>query len=265
MQGLATRRAIVALAASSALVLSACGGAAPTPTAAPKTETKPAEATKPAAPAASPAAVSPAAASPVASPAALASPAAVAAAASPAAASASASPAASPSPAAASANPFVAGDVDAIDGRILTVATNTGVRKVRVADNAVILKEGIGSLSDLVAGAMVGVTGKPDGTAVSVRFVPPGISPKPSQFPMTGAQAGNVMTNATIVSFDGKVLTVDLAGEKAMLTIPPETQIIKPQPSTFAEITPGVRVIAAGAPDGDVLAAQSVTISTPAR
>jgi hypothetical protein len=180
-------------------------------------------------------------------------------------ASASASPAASPSPAAAAANPFVAGDVDAVDGRILTVATNTGVRKVRVADNAVILKEGTGTLADLVAGAMVGVTGKPDGTAVSVRFFPPGISPKPSQFPMTGAQAGNVMTNATIVAFDGKVLTVDLAGEKAMLTIPPETQIIKPQPSTFAEIKPGVRVIAAGAPDGDVLAAQSVTISAPAR
>ena len=145
----------------------------------------------------------------------------------------------------------------------MTLTTNTGVRKVRVADNAVILKYGIGTLSDLVAGSMVGVTGKPDGTAVSIQFFPPGISPKPSQFPMTGAQAGNIMTNASIVSFDGTTLTVDLGGEKATLTVPPDTRIVKPQPSTFAEIKPGLRVFAVGAPDGDVLVAQTVTITTP--
>jgi len=110
---------------------------------------------------------------------------------------------------------------------------------------------------------MVGVTGKPDGTAVSIQFFPPGISPKPSQFPMTGAQAGNIMTNASIVSFDGNALTVDLGGEKATLIVPPDTSIIKPQPSTFSEIKPGLRVFAVGTPEGDVLVAQTVTITPP--
>jgi hypothetical protein len=255
MQRPTTRRALIALFASTTLVLAACGGTPPAPTAAPKTETKPAE-TKPAEskPAASP--VAPAAASPAASPAA-ASPAA-----SPAApASPAASPGASPSPAAA-ANPVVSGDVDAVDGRVVSVSTNTGVRRVRVAENASILIEGKGSGEDLKAGVLVGITGKPDGTAVVVRLFPPGIVPKPSQFPMGGPQAGNIMTNASVVSFDGTALVVDLGGERATITVPPEAQIVKPVPSTFAEIKPGTRIIAVGTPDGDVLAATTVTIVT---
>jgi hypothetical protein len=156
----------------------------------------------------------------------------------------------------------VSGDVDAVDGRIVSVATNTGVRKVRVADNAAVLIEGKGGPEDLKPGAMVGITGKPDGTAVVVRLFPPGIVPKPSQFPMGGAQAGNVMTNASIVSFDGKALVVDMGGEKPTITVPPEAQIVKPTPSTFAEIKPGTRIIAVGNPEGDMVAATTVTIVT---
>lgn len=253
MPRLATRHQLITLLASTTFVLAACGGAPPAPTAAPKTEAKPTEAPKPAAASPAPAAASPAAAA-AASPATVASPA--------AAASPAASPGASPSPAAA-ASPNVSGEVDAVDGRTLTVATNTGIRTVRVADTAVILKNGVGTPADLVPGSMVGVTGKTDGTAISIQFFPPGISPKPSQFPMTGAQTGNIMTNASIVSFDGSTLTVDLGGEKVTLTVPPDTRIVRPQPSTFAEIKPGLRVFAVGAPEGDVLVAQTVTITTP--
>jgi hypothetical protein len=152
--------------------------------------------------------------------------------------------------------------VDAVDGRTLSVATNTGVRRVRVADNATVLIEGKGSPDDLKPGALVAITGKPDGTALVVRFFPPGIAPKPSQFPMGGAQAGNIMTNANIVSFDGKALVVDLGGEQATITVPPEAEIVKPLPSSFTELKPGVRVTAVGTPDGDVLVAQTVTITT---
>jgi hypothetical protein len=160
----------------------------------------------------------------------------------------------------------VNGQVDSVDGRVLAVVTNTGVRKVRVADNATILMEGDGSTSDLnQKGALVAITGKPDGTALIVRFFPPGISPKPSQFPMTGPQAGNVMTNANIDSFDGKVLTVDLGGSKQMITVTPDTKIVKPAPSNFSEIKAGVPVLAVGTPDGDTLTAQTVTISTGPR
>jgi hypothetical protein len=131
-----------------------------------------------------------------------------------------------------------------------------------VADNATILIEGKGAVEDLKSGAFVGITGKPDGTAVIVRLFPPGIVPKPSRFPMGGPQAGNVMTNAAIVSFDGKALVVDLGGEKATIQVPPEAQIVKPVPSTFAEIKPGARVTALGQPEGDQLVAQTVTIIT---
>jgi len=161
----------------------------------------------------------------------------------------------------------VNGEVDAVDGRTISVSTNTGARKVRVADNATIMMEGKGGPEDLKPGAFVAITGKPDGTVVTVRFFTPGITPKPSQFPMTGPQAGNVMTNATIVSFGGKSIVVDLGGEKQTLMMASGSEVVKPLPSTFSEIKPGVRVLALGTPEGDSLVAQTVTISqpTPAR
>src|SRR5690349_18633928 len=264
MLGSAPRRFLSVALITTALLLTACGSTPPaTPAAAPK----PTEAAKPTA---APAAASPvaAAASPAAgaaSPAVAGSP---AVAASPAtAASPAASPAAGASPAAspaAAASPIVNGEVDSVDGRVLSVVTNTGVRKVSVPDNATILMEGYGTPADLSkTGALVAVTGKPDGTALIVRFFPPGISPRPSSFPMTGAQAGNIMTNATIDSFDGTTLTVDLAGPKVPITVTPDTKIVRPMPSNFSEIKPGRRVVAFGTTDGDTLTVQSVTITLP--
>jgi hypothetical protein len=157
----------------------------------------------------------------------------------------------------------VNGEVDSVDGRLLSVVTNTGVRKVRVADNATVLIEGEGKPDDLkTPGPLVAITGKPDGTAIVVRFFPPGITPKPDQFPMGGPQAGNIMTNATIDSFDGKTLIVNLSGSKATITVVPETKIVKPMPAQFADIKPSTRVLAVGTPDGDNLNAQTVTIIT---
>jgi hypothetical protein len=122
--------------------------------------------------------------------------------------------------------------------------------------------EGKGSNEDLKPGALVGVTGKPDGTAVIVRLFPPGIAPKPSQFPMGGPQAGNIMTNATVASFDGQALVLDMGGERPTITVVPETQIVKPVPSSFAEVKPGARITAVGTPEGDLLVATTVTIIT---
>src|SRR5436190_9679766 len=248
MFGSTTRRILGGALVTSALIVSACGGGAPaTPTTAPKPAeaAKPTEAPKPTTAAASPvAAASPAA---PASPATSASPA------------AGASPAASP---AAAASPTLSGEVDTVNGRTLSVVTNTGPRTVRVADNATLQFEGEGTTADLTPGKMVAITGKPDGTAVVVRMFPAGVAVKPTQFPMGGAQAGNVMTNATIDSFDGKTLTVDLGGQKQTMTVPPEVQIVKPVPSSFGELKPGVRIIAVGTPDGDGLTATSVTILT---
>jgi hypothetical protein len=154
----------------------------------------------------------------------------------------------------------VNGEVDTIDGRVVSVATNTGVRKVNVPDGATILTEGKGALADLIPGAMVGVTGKQDGTAIQVRIFGPGVTPRTGQFPMNGPNAGNVMTNAKIDAFDGNNLTVDIDGAETKLTVPADAEVVKPVPATFGDIKAGERILAFGSPDGDVLAAQTVTI-----
>jgi len=154
----------------------------------------------------------------------------------------------------------VNGEVDTIDGRVVSVTTNTGVHKVQVPETATILTEGKGAPADLTPGALVAVTGKQDGTAIQIRIFPPGATPRTGQFPMSGPQAGNVMTNAQIDAFDGKTLTVDIDGAETTLTVPPEVEIVKPVTASFADIKVGERITATGSPDGETLDAQTVTI-----
>jgi hypothetical protein len=159
----------------------------------------------------------------------------------------------------------VNGEVDIIDGRTVTVATNTGWRNVEVPDSATIMTEGAGSPADLVAGTSVAVTSKPDGTALSIRIFPPGATARTGQFPMNGPQAGNLMTNAKVEAFDGKTMALDYDGQKASIVVPPEAEIVKPVPATFSDIKIGERVQALGTVAGDTLTARSVTIVTGQR
>jgi hypothetical protein len=225
-----TRRGSFALWIVGLLCLAACQPAPPAaPTSAPA---KPAvQATSPApAAAASPAAV----ASPSPSPAAIASP--------------------SPSPAAATS---VSGPIDSIAGRVLTVATNTGSRQVQVPESARIEQEGAGTVADLRPGLSVGITGRPDGTARSIRIFPAALgTPRPGQIPMAGPEQGNIMTNAVIESFDGQTLVVSAAGSSFRIAVPPEAEVLKPIPASFADLAAGKRVIATGTagPDGTLVA-----------
>ncbi|MCC7370167.1 MAG: hypothetical protein IT306_17205 [Chloroflexi bacterium] len=162
-------------------------------------------------------------------------------------------------------SPNVNGEVDIVDGRLITVATNTGWRKVLVPESATIQSEGKGTNTDLVAGARVGVTGKPDGTAVSIRIFGQNTNPRLGQFPMQGAQAGNVMTNASIVSFNGSTLVVDIGGQQSTIAVTPETEVVKPVPAALTDIAIGTRVQANGTVSGDTVTAQTVTILTAQR
>ena len=87
-------------------------------------------------------------------------------------------PALVPTPAptaAAQAVSTVSGAIDSISGRTLTVSTNTGPKQVSLTEDARIEQEGKGTVSDLLPGLGVGVTGKPEGntlTAVSIRIFP---------------------------------------------------------------------------------------------
>jgi hypothetical protein len=159
-------------------------------------------------------------------------------------------------------SPIVAGEVDIVEGRLITVATNTGWRKLQIPESATIQTEGRGTAADLAPGAKVGVTGKPDGTAVSIRIFPQGANPRTGQFPMNGAQASNIMTNASIVSFDGKAMALDYDGQAASITVTADTEIVKPVPAALTDIVVGVRIQANGTVTGDTVAARTVTVQT---
>lgn len=162
-------------------------------------------------------------------------------------------------------SPVVNGEVDIVEGRLITVATNTGWRKVQIPESATIQTEGKGASTDLTPGARVGVTGKPDGTAVSIRIFGQNTNPRLGQFPMQGAQAGNIMTNASIVAFSGSTLVVDIGGQQSSISVTPETEIVKPVTAALADIAIGARVLANGTMTGDTLTAQTVTILTGQR
>jgi len=162
----------------------------------------------------------------------------------------------------------VNGAIDTISGRTLTVTTNTGAKTVQIAENASIEQEGKGTTSDLLPGLGVGVTGKPDGsnvTAVSIRIFPAALgTPRPGQFPMTGANQGNLMTNSTIESFDGSQLVLNSAGQRYQIAVPPGTEVLKQVPATLDALAPGVRVLATGTPNSDgSLNASSLNIVGP--
>jgi len=162
-------------------------------------------------------------------------------------------PALVPTPAAtaaAQAVTTVSGAIDSISGRTLTVSTNTGPKQVSLTEDARIEQEGKGTVSDLMPGLGVGVTGKPEGntlTAVSIHIFPAALgAPRGGQFPMTGANQGNLMTNSVIESFDGSQLVLNTAGQRYEIAVPAGTEVLKPVPATLNALAPGTRVLAAG-------------------
>ena len=161
---------------------------------------------------------------------------------------------------------IVNGQIDSINGRSLTITSNTGPKQVELTEDAKIEQEGKGSVSDLLPGLGVGITGKPDAnnnvTAVSIRIFPSALgTPRPGQFPMTGANQGNLMTNSVIESFDGSKLVLNAAGQRYEIGVPPGTEVFKPVPAALSALTQGVRVLAAGTPAADgSLRAMSINI-----
>jgi hypothetical protein len=172
--------------------------------------------------------------------------------------------------AAANAIQTVNGQIDSINGRVLTVTTNTGAKQVQLTEDAKIEQEGKGSVSDLLPGLSVAVTGKPDAnnnvTALLIRIFPSALgTPRPGQFPMTGANQGNLMTNSVIESFDGSKMTLNAGGQRYEIAVPPDTQVFKPVPATLNALTQGTRVLAAGTlgPDGSLRATSISIVGAP--
>jgi hypothetical protein len=159
----------------------------------------------------------------------------------------------------------VSGTVDAVKGSTLSISTNTGLKDVQLAEDEHIEQEGRGTLADLQPGLSVGITGKADGsslTALSIRIFPAAVStPRGGQFPMSGANQGNLMTNSVIEAFDGSSLTVTAAGQQYQFAVPPTTEIFKQVPATLGDLAPGKRVLVVGTPSADgSLRASSISV-----
>ena len=65
---------------------------------------------------------------------------------------------------------------------------------------------------------------------------------------MSGANQGNLMTNAVIDAFDGTNLMVSAANQQYRIVVPSTTNIVKQVPATLNDIAPGKRIIAVGSP-----------------
>ncbi len=156
--------------------------------------------------------------------------------------------------------------VELANGRA-TVATATGPVTVQLGPDTRVEMDSAGSLADVQPGQLVGVTGRPDGdslTAVEIHVFPDLLNMRQAQTPMSGANAGNLMTNARVESLANGVLTLNLADQLIPINVTPGTTVTHPVPVGADQVQEGSRIAASGpvGPDG-VLQARVVWIAAP--
>lgn len=162
---------------------------------------------------------------------------------------------------------FVFGPVVDLTAGQATVATPTGPVVVELAPDTIYERDSTGSLADVQPGQVVGVTGRPEGsglTAVEIHVFPALMTVRQAQTPMSGANAGNLMTNARVDSLADGVLTLNLADQFIPINVAPDTSVTRPAPVDASEVQQDTRIGASGpvGPDG-VLRARVVWISGP--
>jgi hypothetical protein len=154
--------------------------------------------------------------------------------------------------------------VDLTDGRA-TVATNTGPVVVQLGPDTEYQRDMPGTVDELQPGEFVGVTGRPTENgpeAVEVHVFPTILNSIPQgQTPMSGANAGNTMTNSVITDVSDGVLTFQVADGPVSITTTPATEVRHPGPASASDVQVGTRIAVVGAtgPDG-VLQATGVYI-----
>jgi len=154
----------------------------------------------------------------------------------------------------------VRGTVEGVEGDIVTVKSRDGAQlKLKLKDGATVRAVIPAKLTDIKAGASVGVTSSPqaDGSlsAVEVHIFPAGQNINQAHFawdlmPNTFMTNGPVQTSVAAV--DAQVLTIQYkAGDKVeekQIKVTPKTTIVGYEPATRGDLKPGVKVFVAGAP-----------------
>lgn len=145
-----------------------------------------------------------------------------------------------------------------------TVATATGPVTVQLDSDTRYEMDSAGSLADVQPGQVVGVTGRPEGgglSAVEIHVFPALLNIRQAQTQMSGANAGNLMTNASVESLADGVLTLNLADQLISINTSPSTSVTHPVPVGAENVQEGTRIAASGPMGADgVLQARVVWI-----
>jgi len=156
--------------------------------------------------------------------------------------------------------------IDSISGSTLSVKSRDGaMMKVELAPNAPVNQVVKASLSDIKKGDYIAVTAmpQPDGTqkASTILIFPAamrgvGEGSRPWDF-----TPGSTMTNATVADevtgVSGETINVTYKGGQQKVAVSPDTQIVKYQKASLADLKPGEKIFIAGAkklPDGTLQA-----------
>jgi hypothetical protein len=162
----------------------------------------------------------------------------------------------------------VRGDVESLDGQVLTVKARDGARlTIKLADNFTVGGLTRASLADAVVGKFVGVAAmpQPDGTlrAIEVLIFPEsGRGTGEGHYPWD-LQPQSTMTNATvaevIAASDGRTLTLRYKDGEKRLFVPEWTPVVTAAPADRSALVPGAHVFIFAAqrqPDGSYTASR---------
>ncbi len=158
-------------------------------------------------------------------------------------------------------NVRVRGTIEKVDGNLLMVKSRDGADlKLKLKDNASVRGVIKGSLADIKAGTMVGITSMPqaDGSlkAVEIHIFPAGLNVNQNHFPwdlMPNSMMTNGRVETSVASVDGQTLTVeykakDKPAEQKKITVTPQTIIAAYAAATKADLKAGQKIFVANAP-----------------
>lgn len=154
----------------------------------------------------------------------------------------------------------VRGTVEKVEGDMVSVKSRDGAElKLKLKDNATVRAVVPAKLADIKAGTSVGITSSPqaDGSlsAIEVHIFPAGQNINAAHFNWD-LMPNTFMTNGpvqqSIAAVDGQMLTVQYkSGDKVedkQIKVTPKTTIVGYEPSSKADLKPGMKVFVAGAP-----------------
>jgi hypothetical protein len=160
----------------------------------------------------------------------------------------------------------VRGQIEKIDGDMLTIKARDGKQlNVKLADNARVMAMVKASIDDIKPNSYIGVTAMPqtDGSqkAIAIHIFLEAQRGTGEGHRPWDLQPGSTMTNAAVdtkvAGVDGQTVTVKYKDGEKKVIVPPATPIVAYTPTDKSELKPGGQIIifnAQSQPDGSLVA-----------